>query len=357
MGEIENGDGKRSPMRRGSSTTTRARASLTAAAVVAAVFALSACGSGDDTESGSTGAAKQERIRVGVVVPSLTIKAIADLAKGAEDRAKETGSADVSVFGSTDPTEQVAKAENFITTQVDALIIDPISVPAIQPVLVKAREAGIPVISTVSDLGDEVDSSLIADEVNGGEQVGAYIADALGDSGDVALVTGTATDDVNQFRLKGFEEGIADVAGIDVVARPEGKWDRTEALARSENILTGHPDLDAFFVFNDDMAFGTAAALKAHNSDALLVGYNGASDGLDAVWDGTFDATVMLRLYGMGRTALDMAVDAAHGKAVTARVESKPLLVDKQEMQAIVDGTTDVPDDVKRSVQSAIEGS
>lgn len=345
-------------MRRGSRATARTRTSLITAAAVAAALTLGACGSGDDAASTSgTNADKQDKVRVGVVVPALTIKAIADLAQGAEDRARETGSAEVSVFGSTDATEQVAKAENFITTQVDVLIIDPISVPAIEPVLAKAREAGIPVISTVSDLGDKVDSSLVADEVDGGRQVGQYVADKLGGRGDVGLVTGTATDDVNQFRLKGFEQGIADVPGIDVVAQPEGRWDRAEALARSENILTGHPDLNAFFVFNDDMAFGTAAAIKAHNSDALLVGYNGASDGLGAVWDGTFDATVMLRLYGMGRNALDMAVDAAHDKAIAPRVESKPLLVDKQQMQAILDGTENVPEDVKLSVQSATKGS
>lgn len=343
-------------MRRGRRATVRARTSLITAAALAAALTLGACGSDDDAASSDTSTGK-DKVRVGVVVPALTIKAIADLAQGAEDRARETGSAEVSVFGSTDANEQVAKAENFITTQVDALIIDPISVPAIEPVLAKAREAGIPVISTVSDLGDQVDSSLVADEVDGGRQVGEYVADKLGGRGDVALVTGTATDDVNQFRLKGFEQGIADVPGIDVVAQPEGRWDRAEALARSENILTGHPDLDAFFVFNDDMAFGTAAALKAHDSDALLVAYNGASDGLGAVWDGTFDATVMLRLYGMGRDALDMAVDAAHDRAIAPRVESKPLLVDKQEMQAILDGKAKVPEDVKLSVQSATKGS
>jgi ribose transport system substrate-binding protein len=287
--------------------------------------------------SSTSGRKAGANIRIGMVVPNLSIKAIADLAKGAQDHGKQLGNVEVTAFGSNDMPQEVSKVENFIAQKVDAIIIDALDSPPMVPALKKAAAAHIPVILVVTDVPGTKASLIVADEKNGGKLVGNYFRQKLG-SADVGLVTGSAGDYTNGLRVSGFKSAIAG-SGIHIVSEIEGKWDRPTALSVANDMLTGHPGIKGIFALNDDMAFGVLSAIKSHNAKELLVGYNGASDGLQAVWKGQFAATVMLRLYGIGGKAVDYAVAAIRGQKVPAKVVSELYLVDKPAMQAILNGT------------------
>jgi ABC-type sugar transport system substrate-binding protein len=291
-----------------------------------------------------------------MVVPELTITAIADLAKGAEARAAQLGDVHVSVLGTNTDSQQVADADDFISQHVNALIIDALDSPPMVPVLKQAAAAKIPVFVVVANVPGVKKTVIEADETNGGYQAGRYMAATLG-SGQIGLVTGSAGDYTNGLRVSGFMKGIRG-SHLHVVAQIAGNWDRPTALNVANDMLTGHPPLKGIFALNDDMAFGVLSAIKGQGrSDVELVGYNGASDGLKAVWDGQFAATVMLRLFGVGEKAVNYAVAASHGQPVPAESVYQPYLVDKKIMQSIIAGKTQVPADIKASVEAAATGS
>jgi ABC-type sugar transport system substrate-binding protein len=154
--------------------------------------------------------------------------------------------------------------------------------------------------------------------------------------------------------LKGYDQAAASSPGLKTVAKLNGNWDRPTALSVANNLLTAHPDVNALFALNDDMAFGVASAVQARGKKLVLVGYNGAADGIQAVWNGTFDATVMLRLYGVGQKAVDVAVAVAKGQSVEAKTVTTPLLVDKAMIQGFLDGTQKADPDVIAFIKTAL---
>ncbi|SQD08110.1 D-ribose transporter subunit RbsB [Escherichia coli] len=51
-----------------------------------------------------------------------------------------------------------------------------------------------------------------------------------------------------------------------------------------QNLLTAHPDVQAVFAQNDEMALGALRALQtAGKSDVMVVGFDGTPDGEKAV--------------------------------------------------------------------------
>jgi len=325
------------------------RRSIQLLTAVAALMALLTTACGGAAQTGT-----QKTIRIGMVLPNLSIKAIADLADGAKARATQLGHVEVNAFGSNDMAQEVSKVENFISQKVDVIVIDALDSTPMIPALKEAADAKIPVILIVTDVQGEKKSLLIADEENGGVQVGKYIAQRLNQQGQVGLVAGSGDDYTEQLRLKGYNEAAGAYPGLKTVGLLNGKWDRPTALSVANNLLTAHPDVNALFALNDDMAFGVAAAVQSHGKKVVLVGYNGAADGLQAVWNGTFDATVMLRLYGVGQKAVDVAVAVANGQLVAAKTVTTPLLVDKPMMQGILDGTQKADPDVVAFIKTAL---
>src|ERR1700732_878614 len=156
-------------------------------AALGAIVALLLTACGGATQTGGA----QKTIRIGMVLPNLSIKAIADLADGAKARATQLGHVEVNAFGSNDMAQEVSKVENFISQKVDVIVIDALDSTPMIPALKEAADAKIPVILIVTDVQGEKKSLLIADEENGGVQVGKYIAQRLNQQGQVGLIAGS----------------------------------------------------------------------------------------------------------------------------------------------------------------------
>ena len=119
-----------------------------------------------------------------MVIPDLSIEAIANLGKGIEAAAAEAGNIEVTVVGTLDIQRMVEAMEDFAAQGVDAIIYDTIDAAGIATGVEAANAAGVPVIGTVSRAvsGEHV-SFIAADECAGGRAVGEWIADHLDGSG------------------------------------------------------------------------------------------------------------------------------------------------------------------------------
>ena len=75
------------------------------------------------------------------------------------------------------------------------------------------------------------------------------------------------------------------------------------------------------------MALGVGDAVRATGKKGLaIIGVDGISEALDAVGDGTMDATCSQYPYVMGRMAIEACVAAARGARRPARVD-EPIAV------------------------------
>jgi|HigsolmetaAR203D_1030402.scaffolds.fasta_scaffold00166_20 ribose transport system substrate-binding protein len=197
-----------------------------------------------------------------------------------------------------DLDKQVAMVEQAIEKKTDAIIISAASSDGIVPVLKSAKEAGIKIVNFDTRVSDKsvIDVYVGADDVMGAYKAGKYIAESLGGQGKVGIITGLMAQSTGVDRREGFMKAMSEYPGIEVVAEASAEWRSDLAADVTTNMLTAHPDIDAIFASNDQMAVGMVNAAKSAGklNDLILVGYDGIQDAVRLVLDGSLDAFVAL---------------------------------------------------------------
>ena len=219
-----------------------------------------------------------------------------------------------------DNSKQVTDVENFMTKQVDLLMISPNEAAPLTDVVRKAYNQGIPVVVLDRKVdGDAYTTYIGADNVAIGKQAGEFFKNTLlPQGGKIVQIKGLSGSTPAAEREEGFKQGIAG-SKIEVVATADGEWERSVGQQKMDALLKAHPDIQAVYSQNDPMAEGAwLAAQAANRPDLKFVGIDGLpipSGGIKAVEEGRLQAT---NLYPTGGAE---AVEAA-----------KKLLVDCQQV-------------------------
>jgi ribose transport system substrate-binding protein len=211
-----------------------------------------------------------------------------------------------------DNSKQVADVENFITQQVDLLIISPNEAAPLTAAVAKAYDAGIPVIVLDRKVeGDKYTAFIGADNTEIGRQVGQYYAQTLlPQGGKVLEIAGLPGSTPAAERAAGFREGIASNPAIQIVASQPGDWLREKGQSVADALLKSHPDANAVYSHNDPMAEGAYLAAEAAGraGDLIFTGIDALpipSGGIRAVEQGRLKATYVYPTGG--REAIDLA--------------------------------------------------
>nr|CBX71976.1 hypothetical protein YEW_BV08010 [Yersinia enterocolitica W22703] len=116
-----------------------------------------------------------------------------------------------------------------------------------------------------------------------------------------------------------------------MLASQPADFDRTKGLNVMQNLLTAHPDVQAVFAQNDEMALGALRALQtAGKTDVLVVGFDGTDDGIKAVESGKMGATIAQRPDQIGVIGVQTADKVLKGEKVQAVIPVDLKLVTKQ---------------------------
>jgi ribose transport system permease protein len=218
----------------------------------------------------------------------------------------------------TDVERQHQIIENLIQQRVDAILLSPAGSREMVPAIRKANEAGIPVLvldtridaATAASTGASTVTFIGSDNFEGGAVAGRYLAKALRGTGTVAIIEGIAGHETADRRRLGFLRGVEADRGIRVVASQTADWERARAYAVAENLLQAHPDLDAIFACNDEMALGALEAVDAAGRLARVrvVGFDAIPDALANIAKGRLLGSVAQFPGEMGRLGVRHAV-------------------------------------------------
>ena len=118
---------------------------------------------------------------------------------------------------------------------------------------------------------------------------------ATGGNAKAVTLLGAAGVNVTDDRNKGYRDGIAGTPGIKVLAEQSGDFDRTKGQAVTEQLLASHPDLNAIYAHNDEMALGAVAALKAAGKkpgDVHIITIDGTKGAVQGIIDGWVDGVI-----------------------------------------------------------------
>jgi ribose transport system substrate-binding protein len=197
-----------------------------------------------------------------------------------------------------DNAKQVADVDNYITQQIDLLIISPNEAKPLTAVVKKAFDKGMPVIVLDRKVeGDAYTGFIGGDNVQIGTEAGKYVAEKLlPNGGNVVEIKGLAGATPQTERHDGFAAGIKANPKIKIIANASGDWLREKGQAQMDALLKANPKIDVVYSHNDPMAEGAYLAAKAvgREKEMKFIGIDALpipSGGIKAVEQGRLTAT------------------------------------------------------------------
>jgi ribose transport system substrate-binding protein len=209
------------------------------------------------------------------LIPGLTTDAFyITMHKGAEAAAKALGV--TLVFqGAADfnPVTQVPVLNAIIGRKPDAILIAPTDKVQLVESLKKAVDAGIPVLTVDTFIGDghyqtgsgDADfplSYIASDNILGGEIAARALAKAIGDKGKVYVSNVNPGISTTDQREQGFKDEMKKHPNITVLETQFNADDANKAAAQFQSVYARNPDLTGVFGANLFSAMGAANGAK-----------------------------------------------------------------------------------------------
>lgn len=215
----------------------------------------------------------------------------------------------------TDYTGQLRIMDAMISQRLDAICLAPIDKTAMVGVVDRAGREGIPVVIFDSGVDTQSFVSQVAtDNYRAGQMAAERMGTVLNGRGKVAIVAVQPGAASTMLRESGFEDTIAKrFPGIRILDKRYGMADFATSLAIAENMLTAHPDLDAFFASNESSSVGASQALRARRSKVKLVAFDWSPNLLDDLKSGWIDSLVVQDPFRMGHDSVKAAVEKLRG--------------------------------------------
>ncbi len=224
----------------------------------------------------------------------------------------------------TDVDTQINTIDAVLAENPTALCLAAIDRNSCQAQLESARESEIPVVMLDSGVkSDLAVSSCLTDNEAAGACAAQKLCQALGDSGEIAIVahmknTQTSADRVSGFRQE-LDQNHPQVSVAEILYENE---DETLAEALSY-LLEAYPDLDGIFCTNETMAEETLDVLAdREREDISLVGFDAGKKQINAIREGREYGSVCQNPYGMGYVSVMAALRAAAGQTVDSYIDS-----------------------------------
>ncbi|MBN9646936.1 sugar ABC transporter substrate-binding protein [Terrisporobacter sp.] len=256
---------------------------------------------------------KDSKLKVGYVTMDMTSPYFIEMIDGMKEEANKLG-IELSVHdGKYEAQPQIDAMETLITQKVDVIVLSANDTEALQPMIDKAKEAGIKVIAANVEMKN-VDAFVSLDEYEygfmGGEIAGKYIADKMKGKGEVAVLTFSQIPAVLN-RSKGLIEGIKKHApNVKVVSKVDAN-DRESGMKAAENILQAHPNVNVVVGISDDAVLGAYEAFKGANKtgdDVCLVGLDAVNEAIAKIDEGTiYRGSVDIAPFQSGKDIIETA--------------------------------------------------
>lgn len=299
----------------------------------------------------ATAAPAQDAPNIAVVVKDTTSPFWQTVMAGACEAGEALG-VTVNVTGPTSEADiagQIGILENAVSTGADAVVLAPTNFEGLGAAVTEAAGT-MPVFLIDSKANSEAYTSLLAtDNVAGGRLAAEAMVQALtakngGPTGTVAIVSfGPGVSTLDE-RIRGFEEGLAELAPeVEIVTTRVGDFQTTTALNDTNDVLTAFPDVDG--IYADALFSGLGAAQAISESgragDPVLVSFDSSDTLEQAIRDGVAQALIVQNPYQMGYGGVENAVNALGGQDIPEFLDTgvamiTPDNVDSAESQALL---------------------
>ncbi len=227
-------------------------------------------------------AVAEDGLKIGMTFQEMNNPYFVSMQEALTEAAKDLGAEVVVTDAGHDVAKQISDVEDMLTQGIDILLLNPTDSAGIESAVHMAKAQDVIVVAVDANANGPVDTFVGSKNRDAGYQSCKYLADALGGSGEVAILDGIPVVPILQ-RVEGCKAALAEYDGITLVDTQNGRQDRSVALGVVENMIQSHQNLAGIFSVNDGGAMGALAAIQGSGRDIKLTSVDGAPEAVAAI--------------------------------------------------------------------------
>lgn len=270
-------------------------------------------------------------LKIGMSFQELNNPYFVTMKQALEEAAASVGATVVITDARHDVAKQISDVEDMIQKKIDILLLNPTDSTGVEGAVKSAKAAGLVVAAVDANAKGPVDTFVGSKNYDAGVMACEYMGKALDGKGDVAILDGIPVVPILE-RVRGCKDALKKFPGIKIVTTQNGKQERDQALAVTENMIQANPGLKGIFSVNDGGAMGSLAAIEASGKDIKLTSVDGAPEAIKAMQKpgSKFIATSAQYPRDQIRIAIGMALAKKWGANVPAHVPVEVKLIDAE---------------------------
>jgi len=276
-------------------------------------------------------ASAQAKVKVGVSIPTADHGWTGGINWWAQKAIKDWQAKDKNVefilVTADNPQKQVNDVEDLMTRGINALVILAHDSATLTPVVKRAFEKGIYVVSVDRGLTEVAQHVYIAGDNPGfGALCAEWLGKALGGKGEIVMMEGIPTV-INTERVEAFKAVMKKkYPGIKILESQPAYWDTQKGLQLMENYLQKYKKIDAVWAQDDDVLVGVLQAYKesGRKDVKIMLGGAGSKVMIKKVMDG--DPLVKANVTyppSMIATGITLGVLGSQGKGLEGFYQKK----------------------------------
>ena len=273
-------------------------------------------------------ASSDERLYIPVISKGFQHQFWQAVKAGSEQAAKDLN-VDIT-FEGPESEAMVDKQVEMFQTALDknpaAICLAAVDSKAFEPLLQRAKEAGIPVIGFDSGVDSDIPVSTAAtDNIAATALAADKMAELIGGEGEVAIIAHDQTSRTGIDRVKGFTDQITSkYPNITIVDTQYGGGDHLKSTDLAKAIIQAHPNLKGFFGANEGSIIGVLNAVQelGKEGEIVVIGYDSGKQQMDAIRAGTEAGAITQNPVGIGYKCVEAAVKAAKGESLPKVIDT-----------------------------------
>lgn len=294
----------------------------------------------------ATSLVQADNVRIGLVVKALGIGFFEAANEGAQEAAKELGDVEVIYTGPTTTTAegQIEVITSLIAQKVDAIAVSANDTDALVPILKKAQQRGVKVISWDSGVAEEgrqihlnPSSNALIGEMNIKLAAEALMA-ANAEKGDIAILSATPTSTNQNIWIEEMKKVLPQYPQLNLVTTVYGDDLADKSYRETIGLLKSHPGLKVIVA---PTSVGIVAAAQAvqdegKTGEIFVTGLGLPSELAGHVDSGVVKSFAIWNPIDLGYAATTIAYNLVKGLATDTEVGMGRIGVAKLE----ADGST-----------------
>ena len=220
-----------------------------------------------------------------------------------------------------DVEQQIALIDQALAARPDGFVFVPVHETAVDAAIARIDASGIPLANIINRMrrGNRI-TFVGSDDCALAVAVAERLFSALKPRARVAIMQGTPGSITSQARVAGFREAAERHAGIEVVAKLRGDYQRDPARAALRGLFARKMEIDGLLCANDVMALGAIDAMEEAKRQFPVIGVNALPEAIEAIKRGALLATADFDAMKMAAIATEALLRHLRGQAVPADI-------------------------------------